>query len=171
MCFVIWNFKVYLPWSEHTQFWKSGYLAPTILFKFCYHFCANTGAKEVASYFSNCNFKILTRTLTRNYAVLYIEFFLSLYRLWIAKRRLLCFQRHHSPLFVLGMPNWGFLERFHLQGTCLGLGSMVSHLIQIQCFLRRPLSKFQNPIQNLRNLKSQDLFYSKSLRTFFHSRI
>ena len=94
-----------------------------------------------------------------------------LYRLWIAKRRLLCFQRHHSPLFVLGMPNWGFLERFHLQGTCLGLGSMVSHLIQIQCFLRRPLSKFQNPIQNLRNLKSQDLFYSKYLRPFFHSRI
>ena len=63
MCFVIWNFKVYLPWYEHTQFWKSCYLAPTILVKFCYHFYANTGVKEVWSYFSTCNFKILTRTL------------------------------------------------------------------------------------------------------------
>ena len=133
MCFVI--------WSEHTQFWKSGYLAFTMLVKFCYHFYANTGVKEVWSYFSTCNFKILTRTLTRIYAVLYIELFLLsvmecififnfLYRLWIAKRRLLCFQRHHSPLSVLGMPNWGFLERFHLQGTCLGLGFMVSHFIK-----------------------------------------
>ena len=88
------------------------------------------------------NYAVLNHCCLRSWNIFFIFYF----RLWIAKRRLLCFQRHHSPLFVLGMPNWGFLERFHLQGTCLGLGFMVSHYIQIwiiKVFLKGHFQSFK----------------------------